>query len=57
MKSGAMLIDFSTVAPADSESIAAALEPGEPYQAVYFAIDREGWIPYLNMLPVERPAS
>ena len=33
-----------------------ALEPGEPYQAVYFAIDREGWIPYLDMVPVERPA-
>ncbi len=33
------------------------LEPGEPYQAVYLAIDREGWIPFLDMVPVERPAN
>lgn len=33
-----------------------SLEPGELYQAVYFAIDREGWIPYPDMLPVERRA-
>ena len=33
-----------------------SLDPDDTYQAVYFAIDREGWIPYLDTVPVQRPA-
>jgi hypothetical protein len=34
-----------------------ALEAGEEYGAVYFAIDREGWIPYLDTMMLEGPAT
>ncbi|MDP6349500.1 MAG: hypothetical protein QF719_11490 [Chloroflexota bacterium] len=34
-----------------------ALEAGEGYGAVYFAIDREGWIPYLDTMMLEGPAT
>ncbi len=32
-----------------------SLEPGRPYMATYLAVDREGWIPYLDHATVERP--